>query len=85
MQILIDVPDQYLLDEPADKAASRFTLYIALMLFRSGRLSAGAACELADVDRYTFLAACREHGIPTAYPPEDLETDLAWLSDSTLS
>jgi predicted HTH domain antitoxin len=87
MQILIDIPEHYLLEESADSVANRFKLYTALMLFRSGKLSAGAGCELASVDRYTFLAACREHQIPTSYSPEELEADLAWLSenDSTLS
>ena len=82
MQITIDIPEHHLLGESAERVASRFKLYAALMLFRSGQLSAGAACELANVDRYTFLAACREYRIPTAYPPEELEADLAWLSDN---
>jgi len=80
MQILINVPEHHLLGESADTVASRFKLYAALMLFRSGQLSAGAACELAGVDRFTFLAACREHRIPTAYSSEELEADLAWLN-----
>ena len=47
MQITIDIPEHHVLGESADSVASRFKLYAALMLFRSGQLSAGAACELA--------------------------------------
>lgn len=81
MQIVIDLPDRYLLDESAESAARRFRLYGALLMFRSGRISIGAACELADVDRYAFLAACKEHGIPAvSYAPEELNAELEWLT-----
>jgi predicted HTH domain antitoxin len=81
MQIVIDVPERYLLDESAESAARRFKLYVAMMLFRSGKISAGAACELAAVDRYSFLAACKEHDVPAiSYPAEELEAEAEWLT-----
>ncbi len=85
MQIVLDVPDQYLLDDTPESLATRFKLMAALMLFRSRRLSAGAASQLAGVDRYTFIEACKEHAIPVvAYPPGELEAEFQWLSsDST--
>jgi len=82
MQIVIDVPEQYLLDDTVESLTDRFKLYTALMMFRTGKISAGAACELAGVDRYTFMAACRRHDIPVVnYPPEELEAELKWLTD----
>jgi predicted HTH domain antitoxin len=49
-------------------------------MFRAGKFSAGAACEFAGVDRYTFLEACRRHRIDTVdYDPDELEADFAGL------
>ena len=58
MQIVLDIPERHLLDDTAETAERRFRLYTALLMFRAGRISMGAACELAGVDRYEFLAAC---------------------------
>lgn len=55
-----------------DKAslAQLLKLHTALLLFQSGQLSRGAGCEFADVDIYTFLAACKQ------YPIETINTDM---------
>lgn len=45
--------------------AQQLKLYTALLLFQSGKLSRGAACEFADVDLYTFLEACKQQRIET--------------------
>ena len=47
------------------QASLSYSSYIPLLLFQSGQLSRGAACEFADVDIYTFLAACKQHRIET--------------------
>ena len=39
-------------------------LYAALMLFRLGKLSSGAAAEMAGVPRVAFLDLCAEYDIP---------------------
>jgi predicted HTH domain antitoxin len=55
-------------------------LYAALGMFQSRELSAGAAAELAEVDRFTFAAECQRHGIPLVdYPAEELQGELAAL------
>jgi predicted HTH domain antitoxin len=60
--------------------AHRIALNAALLMFQSGELSAGAAAELAEVDRFTFSAECRRLGIPLVdYPVEDLGAELAAL------
>ena len=41
-------------------------LYTALMLFRLGKLSSGAAAELAGVPRVMFLDLCAEYDIPVS-------------------
>jgi predicted HTH domain antitoxin len=56
-------------------------LYTALFMYQSGLLSAGAACELAGVDRYTFLAECNRHEIPAMdYEEDELGEEMARLS-----
>jgi predicted HTH domain antitoxin len=39
-------------------------LYAALMLFKLGKLSSGAAADLAGVPRVMFFDLCGEYGIP---------------------
>jgi predicted HTH domain antitoxin len=80
MEITLQVPDQYLVDHKPTELGRRIKLYAALLMFQSEELSAGAASELAEVDRFTFAAECRKHGIPLVdYPAEDLRTELAGL------
>jgi predicted HTH domain antitoxin len=52
-------------------------------MFQAGRLSAGAACEFADVDRYTFIAACKRHRIDVIdYDDEELAADFEHLKNN---
>jgi len=73
MEITLEVPDWYRVDHEPVELARRIKLYAALLMFKSGELSAGAASEFAEVDRFTFAGECRKHGIPLVdYPAEDL-------------
>jgi len=82
MRLEINLPEKFLLDETPQEMEKRLRLSAALLLFQQGRLSAGAACEFADVDRYAFLEACRRHRIPVAnYDPEELEAELAGMRE----
>lgn len=77
MQIILNIPEQYLVDENPAELGQRIKLYAALRMFQSTELSAGAAAELAGVDRFTFAAACQKHGIPAAnYPAEELQAEV---------
>ncbi|MFH1859701.1 MAG: UPF0175 family protein [bacterium] len=77
MQLLIDIPDRYFLNSNAIETSCRFKLYTALLMFHSGQLSAGAACEFAGVDRYTFLSSCKKHNIPVVdYKEDEIEADM---------
>ncbi len=76
MQVVVNIPDQYFLDTTVGEFARRLKLHTALLIFQAGHLSAGAACEFADVDRYTFLAACDRHNIDVIrYDEGELETE----------
>jgi predicted HTH domain antitoxin len=76
MQIVIEVPDHYLANQKLPLITQQLKLWTALLLFQSGQLSRGAACEWANVDIYTFLAACRDHQISVINSsPEELEAE----------
>jgi predicted HTH domain antitoxin len=51
--------------------------WVALELFRSRRVSAGKAAEVAGVSLADFMDLTRQHGIPWVdYTDEELETEL---------
>ena len=80
MQVVVNVPDQYLLDMNVGEIARQLKLYTALFMFQAGQLSAGAACEFAEIDRYAFLAACKRHHIPVIdYDEDELATEFEEL------
>ncbi len=71
------MPEQFLIDTSPAELGGRIKLYAALLMFRSGTLSAGAAAELAGVDRFTFAAECGRQGIPVVdYDPAELRAEV---------
>ena len=80
MQITLNIPEHYLVDANPVELGQRIKLYAALLMFQSGKLSAGAAAEFAGVDRFSFTAECCKHGIPLVdYAPEELHAELESL------
>jgi len=80
MEITLQVPEQYLVDQDPVELAKRIKLYAALLMFQTKEISAGAAAELAEVDRFTFAVECQRIGIPLVdYPVEELGADLVAL------
>lgn len=76
MDITVSVPDQYLADHEPAELADRIMLYAELLMFDSGEISAGAACEFAGVDRFTFAAECARRSIPLArYTAEEIRAE----------
>jgi predicted HTH domain antitoxin len=77
MKIIIEIPDQFLLDRDPEELAKHIKLNAALRMFQSHELSVGAAVELAGVDRFTFALECQKRGIAVVdYPVEDLRAEL---------
>ncbi len=66
-QIVLNIPDHTLpaLRVPAEAAGSELRLLAAMKLYELGRISSGAAAELAGVPRVAFLSKLGEYGIPT--------------------
>lgn len=80
MQVTLDIPEQFSLEQSQPEVGATLKLYAALAMFQVGKLSAGAATELAGINRYDFMAACKKHGIPMInYSPEDLHAELEGL------
>ena len=77
MQLVLDVPEYFAVDFTPTELVEKIKLYSALIMFRSGQISAGAACEFAEIDRYSFLSACKRHGISTVdYDGNELESEV---------
>ncbi len=78
MQLTLEIPDKFQqLNQDKSLLAQQVRLFSALLLFQSGQLSRGSACEFADIDIYTFLTACKKHKISVVnVDPDDLESDL---------
>ena len=80
MQITLDIPNKYVLNATPADLAKELKLYAALLLYHAGQLSAGAACEYADIDRYTFIDACDRYKISAMnYDETDLMNDMKLL------
>jgi len=54
------------LNRTPEELARDIRLYAGLMLFRLGKLSSGAAAEMAGVSRVMFLDRCAEYDIPVS-------------------
>ncbi|MBP1468202.1 UPF0175 family protein [Candidatus Chloroploca sp. M-50] len=76
IQLPGDIPQ--MLNRTPEELARDMRLYAALMLFRIGKLSSGAAAHMAGVPRMMFLDLCADYDIPvSAITGEDLHRELA--------
>lgn len=77
MELTINIPDIYFTDLKEHHIAKNIKLYTALMMYSSGKVSAGGACEIAEIDRYTFLKECKKHNIPAIdYNIDEIKKEL---------
>lgn len=77
--LTINIPSdiQRMLNRTPEEIGRDLRLYAALMLFRLGKLSSGAAAEMAGLPRVMFLDLCAEYGIPVSQiTVEDLRREL---------
>lgn len=78
--ITLQIPDHVRssLNRTPEELARDVRLYAALMLYQLGKLSAGAAAEMAAVPKVLFLDLCAEYDIPVSQiTPDELEREIA--------
>lgn len=77
MQLTLQMPDIYFVDYKKENLAKKIKLFTALMMYRSEQISAGAACEIAEIDRYSFMEECKKYNISQInYTLHDLESEI---------
>lgn len=78
--ITVTIPDTVpqALNRTPEELGRDLRLYGALMLFRLGKLSSGAAAEMAGLPRVMFLDLCAEYGISVSQiTVEELRREIA--------
>lgn len=63
MQVAIDLPNDFVEMQTEQTIAKEMRLAYALALFKEGRVSLAKAGELAGLDIYGFIAACKAERI----------------------
>jgi predicted HTH domain antitoxin len=83
MQITVTLPENQFKTDIPDRIAAKIRLYAALGMYQAGELSIGAACELAGMDRYTFLETMKQKGVRLqTQTPDEIEADYRRLADT---
>lgn len=80
MEIILSLPKQQFMLESPSRLAQKIKLYAAVAMYQTGELSIGAACEVANVDRYRFIDFLNQHSIPLQLQtPDELEAEFHTL------
>jgi hypothetical protein len=66
-----------MLNRTPEEMSRDLRTYTALMLFRLGKLSSGAAAMMAGIPRVMFFDLCTEYDIPVSQiTPDELEREM---------
>ncbi|WP_020558918.1 UPF0175 family protein [Thiofilum flexile] len=77
MQIAIELPNDFTQLRGIEKIIKEIHLSYALRLYKSDEVTLSKAAELAGLDLYDFMSACKQEGIPTiSISQEELLEDL---------
>lgn len=64
MQIAIELPNDFVSFQSAVDIEKDMLLSYSLWLFKNARVTLAKAAELADMDVYDFMAACKQNQVP---------------------
>ena len=82
MQIAIELPNDFILLQEKHKIAEEVRLSYALRLYKASKVTISKAAELAGLDLYEFMRACKKDQIPVIeISKEDLMEDLNGMAD----
>ena len=77
LTIRIPAEIRKMLNRTPEEMSRDIRIYTALMLFRLGKLSFGAAGTMAGIPRVMFLDLCAEYDIPVSQiTPEELRREV---------
>jgi predicted HTH domain antitoxin len=78
MQIAITLPNDFVALQSATEIEKDMRLSYSLWLFKSARVTLAKAAELAGLDVYAFMAACKQNEVPVIdISKEELFEELA--------
>ncbi|NOQ34808.1 MAG: UPF0175 family protein [Methylococcaceae bacterium] len=63
MQIAIDLPNDFVTLQSTNEIKQEMRLSYALWLFKNARVTLSKAAELADLNIYDFINACKKNDI----------------------
>ena len=77
MQLAIELPNDYMALESEQLVQQEMKLSYALRLYKHAKVTISRAAQLAGMDIYQFMAACKQEEIPVIDVSKDeLETEL---------
>jgi predicted HTH domain antitoxin len=64
MQIAVELPNDFVAFQQSNQIKREIRLSYALWLFKSGKVTLSKAVEIAGLDIYDFMSACKENAVP---------------------
>jgi len=64
-----------------DEVPKLVRLYLAIELYREGKVSLGKAAEIAGVTKWEMMDILASKGVPIQYDVKDLEKDIKTLEE----
>ena len=64
MQIAIDLPNDFVAFQAVPEIRQEMRTSYALWLYQQERVTLAKAAELAGLDLYDFMVACKDNGVP---------------------
>ena len=81
MQIAVNLPNDFVAFQSPSDIEKDMRLSYSLWLFKHSRVTLSKAAELAGMDIYMFLAACKQNDVPVIeISKEELLEELAGMN-----
>jgi predicted HTH domain antitoxin len=81
MQIAVNLPNDFVSFQSAADIEKDMRLSYSLWLFKNARVTLSKAAELAGMDIYAFMAACKQNDVPVIdISKEELLEELAGMN-----